>query len=91
MLAEDVIAGGIAMAQILVRNLDDGIVEQLRRKAQAHDRSLEAEVRRVLGEAAGSPVLDHDAAVESLAAFRKKLKGRKLPDTTAEIREERDA
>lgn len=79
------------MAQILVRDLDDSIVERLRSKAQAHNRSLEAEVRWVLGEAASALTIDHDAAVQSLSQLRKKLKGRKLPDTTASIREERDA
>lgn len=79
------------MAQILVRDLDDNIVERLRSKAQAHNRSLEAEVRWVLGEAAAALTIDHDAAVQSLSKLRKKLKGRKLPDTTAAIREERDA
>ena len=79
------------MAQILVRDLDDTIVERLRSKAQAHNRSLEAEVRWVLGEAAAALTIDHAAAVHSLSNLRKKLKGRKLPDTTASIREERDA
>jgi plasmid stability protein len=40
------------MAQILVRNLDDGVVEALRRRAKAAGRSLEAEVREVLSSAA---------------------------------------
>jgi antitoxin FitA len=36
------------MAQILVRDLPDDVKEKLRRNAEAHGRSLEAEVRDVL-------------------------------------------
>lgn len=38
------------MAQVLVRNLDDRVVEQLKANAARHHRSLEAEVRAVLEE-----------------------------------------
>jgi antitoxin FitA len=40
------------MAQVLVRNLEDEIVEELRRKAKAKGTSLEEFVRRTLREAA---------------------------------------
>ena len=36
------------MAQILVRNIDEGVKEALRERARAHRRSLEAEVRDIL-------------------------------------------
>lgn len=38
------------MAQVLVRNLDDSVVEQLKANAARHHRSLEAEVRAILEE-----------------------------------------
>lgn len=40
------------MAQLLVRNLDEEVVESLRAAAREHGRSLEAEVRAILGSAA---------------------------------------
>jgi antitoxin FitA len=36
------------MASLTVRNLDDGVKGALRRRAAAHGRSLEAEVRKIL-------------------------------------------
>ena len=37
------------MAQLVVRNLSDEIKERLKRRAERHGRSLEAEVRAILG------------------------------------------
>ena len=43
------------MAQLIVRNLDDGVKEKLQRRAARRRRSLEAEVRDILAAAvAGS-------------------------------------
>jgi plasmid stability protein len=39
------------MATITVRNLDDEVQRRLRLRAAAHHRSMEAEVRAILGEA----------------------------------------
>ena len=39
------------MADLSVRNLDDGVRESLRLRAAAHGRSMEAEVRAILTEA----------------------------------------
>lgn len=36
------------MAQILVRNLDEGVKERLRSRARRNGRSMEAEVREIL-------------------------------------------
>lgn len=41
----DIIA---VMASITIRNLDDSLKEALRRRAAAHGRSMEEEVRRIL-------------------------------------------
>lgn len=38
------------MAQLLVRNVDDKIVEMLKQRAATHGRSMEAELRAVLSE-----------------------------------------
>ena len=43
------------MAAISIRNLDDRVREQLRIRAAANGRSMEAEVRAILTEAVGEP------------------------------------
>lgn len=40
------------MVNILIRNLDEQVVDRLKRRARERGLSLEAEVRRILGEAA---------------------------------------
>jgi plasmid stability protein len=40
------------MAQVVVREIDDGIFAALKSRAKRHGRSLEAEIRIVLSEAA---------------------------------------
>ena len=40
------------MANVTIRNLDDEVVETLKAQAKAHNRSLEAELRQLLTEAA---------------------------------------
>jgi antitoxin FitA len=39
------------MAQLVVRNLEDDVKAKLRRRAAAHGRSMEAEVREILRDA----------------------------------------
>jgi len=40
------------MGQVLVRNLDDGVIERLKRKAELKGHSLEQELREVITSAA---------------------------------------
>lgn len=40
------------MANVMIRNLDDEVAETLRTQAKAHHRSLEAELRQILTDAA---------------------------------------
>jgi len=54
------------MAQLLVRNLPDHIVDELRRRAAAHHRSVEAEHRDVLEKALIPKSLDFRAKLHSL-------------------------
>jgi plasmid stability protein len=47
------------MAQLVVRNLPDGVKDRLRTRAEKHCRSLEGEVREILTVVAqGRPVAD---------------------------------
>jgi plasmid stability protein len=44
--------GGFAMAQLVVRDLEDDVKTRLQSRAARHGRSLEAEVRDILRDAA---------------------------------------
>lgn len=75
------------MGQILVRNLDDAVITELRRLAAAAGTSTEEQARRALTRAVG---LDRAAAAERLAEVRR-LIGRVPGPTSVELlREDRD-
>ena len=76
------------MAQVLVRQLDDKVVDRLKKRAKEHGRSLQSEVKTILQEA----VPDYEAAWKRIDGFRKRLKksGRKFSVSAALIREDRD-
>ena len=78
------------MAQILVRHLDEGVVEILKRRARQDGRSLQSEVKAILEQAAYEPKVDMETARNICAEFRRKFKGRKFPDTVELIREDRE-
>jgi plasmid stability protein len=42
------------MAQVIIRNLDPGVVERLKARAKRHGRSLEGELREILSESVAS-------------------------------------
>jgi plasmid stability protein len=42
------------MANLTIRNLDDETVKILKARAKTHNRSLEAEIRQILADTAGS-------------------------------------
>ena len=75
------------MAQIIVRNLDDAVVERLKARARDNDRSLEAEVRQILEQFAK---VDMAQARQIVMERRRKLQGRKFADSVDLIREDRD-
>jgi len=75
------------MAQILVRGLDDGVVDLLKKRAKSEHRSLQAEVKIILEAAAK---VDMETARTMLEAFRKRFKGRSFSDSAELIREDRD-
>ncbi|AIE87355.1 FitA-like ribbon-helix-helix domain-containing protein [Fimbriimonas ginsengisoli] len=68
------------MAQVLIRQLDDNIVDALKRRAKAGGRSLEAELREILREAASDPW-------EELLRIREALSGRSYSDSSELARE----
>jgi plasmid stability protein len=74
------------MAQILIRNLDDATLERLKLRAAHSGRSLQAEVKMILDQAAR---VDPQAASLMAARIREKLKGRAASDSADLLREER--
>ena len=66
--------GTDAMPTLTVRNLEDATMERLRRRAETHRRSLEAEVREILSRAAGP---DGDGLVAEIRAIHDRILARR--------------
>ena len=75
------------MAQILVRRLPDGVVERLKTRAKRNARSLEAEARDILQQAATKEKAEFLRVAD---AMRARLAGRPHTETLALLREDRD-
>jgi plasmid stability protein len=75
------------MANLSIRNLDEGVVERLRRRARSHNRSLEAEIRDILTDATH---ISREEFWAYAAKRREELRGKWDGDLTAMIREDRD-
>ena len=60
------------MGQVLIRNLEDHIIETLKRKADLKGHSLEQELREILKEAAGPTVAERLASIDRVRAMQKK-------------------
>ena len=75
------------MAEILVRDLDEDVVEILKSRAEKEGRSLQAEAKVILEEAAK---LDMESALRLVDEIRSRFKGRKFSDSAELIREDRD-
>jgi len=74
------------MGNLLVRNVDDELIDRLKAKAETHGRSTEAEHREILRHA-----LDREARFDELAAqMRSLLAGRRHTPSEALLREMRD-
>ncbi|MCX7011105.1 MAG: hypothetical protein NTW86_00820 [Candidatus Sumerlaeota bacterium] len=80
------------MAQILVRGLDDTVVDKLKKLAKKRGRSLQAEARMILEREAKNQMqlADRQAIMKRLEQFRRRLKGRPMADSVKLIREDRD-
>lgn len=74
------------MAQLLVRDVDPKVVAKLKRRARENQRSLQAEVKRIL-EAEVYSMAEARAAADRI---RKSLEGRHHTDSVRLLREDRD-
>jgi plasmid stability protein len=77
------------MANLTIRNLDDTVVERLKARAKAHNRSLEAEVRTILEITAGTA--DRKAFIREARRIAAMTPDVPQTDSTLLIREDRDS
>lgn len=79
------------MAAINVRQLDDTVVQRLKRRAAGNNRSLEGEVRQILEDAVQDDTPERRQAFLTLAKkLRQETEGRKQIPSEVLIREDRD-
>ena len=81
------------MGQLVVRNLEDGVVDALKARAAAHGRSAEAEHRELLRRALLQPDLAREARddwFERARALRDRLGRLDGTSTTDILRADRD-
>ncbi len=74
------------MGQILIRNIDDAIIERLKIRAAQNGRSFQAEIKIILDQAAH---IDIETARLTALQIREKLKGRSAKDSADLLHEER--
>jgi len=77
------------MGQLLIRNLDDRIIESLKLKAEIKGHSLEQELRDILKQAAGATVEERLAMIDRVAAMQKKPTKMLSEDVVRKIRNRR--
>jgi antitoxin FitA len=77
----------MAMGQLLVRNLDDGVIERLKRQAEARKIALEQLLREILSGAAGP---SRQEVLEAADRIRRMTPKRLNDDSTDLIRADRD-
>jgi antitoxin FitA len=75
------------MAQIVIRNIDDAVVDALRRRAAACGISMEEQARRALTSAVG---LDREGAVHRLTEVRRRIGRVRGPSIVADLRRDRN-
>ena len=76
------------MAQVLVRNLEAKTLEALKQRARRHRRSLQEELKGILEEAGGEPLLDRVTVARRIQSVLLK-KGVDFGDSAREQREGR--
>jgi plasmid stability protein len=80
--------GGVAMPDVLVRDVDESTLARLKEKAKSHGRSLGVELKLILEQAAKQ--LDMVTARELAEQMSRSLEGRHHTDSAELLREDRD-
>lgn len=79
------------MAQVVVRNIDDDVLERLRIRARAERKSLEQTLREILADAARPSREELVAEMEAIRSATRRPNGkRRYPSAEELIREDRD-
>ncbi len=78
---------GVFMPDVLVRGVDESVLESLKEKAKENGRSLQAELQIILTHAAERKTLD---AQETARRIREALSGREHTDSVQLLREARE-
>jgi plasmid stability protein len=84
-----VIKRSVAVGQVLIRNLDDHVIESLRLRAEFKGHSLEQELREILKQAAGPTPEERVARMERIAAMQRKPSKMRSEDVIRKIRNRR--
>jgi antitoxin FitA len=80
------------VAQVIIRNIDDAVIERLKSRAAAQHKSLEQSLRDVLTEAAKPRRAELLAEIERIRAMTPPREPGKVYPTAEEmIREDRDS
>ena len=80
------------MGQVVIRNIDDRVVERLKARAAAEKKSLEQSLRELLTEAAKPSLSELLAQLERIRAMTPPRKGGAVYPAAEElVREDRDA
>lgn len=74
------------MTDMLIRGLDERTLERLKARAQRHGRSLQAEAKLVLEQAAGA---DRQQVAAMLDRWKQRFADRRFTDSADLIREDR--
>jgi len=74
------------MTDMLIRGLDERTLERLKARAQRHGRSLQAEAKLVLEQAAGA---DRQQVAAMLDRWKQRFADRRFSDSTELLREDR--
>ena len=75
------------MPDVLIRGLELDVLDILKIRAKANNRSLQSELQTILTEAARKQTVD---ARQVAAKIRRELQGRKQTDSAKLLREDRD-
>jgi plasmid stability protein len=74
------------MPDVLIRDLDPNVLEQLKASAREHGRSLQAEIHEVLRDAA---TFGAAGTRELAASWQRRLSGKRFSDSAQLIRRDR--
>ena len=77
-----------AVQDILIRKIDVSIVDKLKLKARTQNRSLQAEVKMILQDAASRP--DPLSRLETIRKIRDSISNKNQTDSAVLLREDRD-